>query len=449
MRIDSPRLPTTTLTLWVALVTGTIAVKHVTIDTNLTMSKLTYGTSLSQTSLSVNVACLENIRQDDDDIEAIAKDAKKVMALMRLKSMDVNQRPELKQTVLRHLKRSEGDVTQWLKFAERFELPETGANLFKIASTASDDSQATLAIRLLVKLNQIEKITSAIQSQRQEDPELELENRPTANDAASPPESKAALAAEKIAGLAQLATRLGLAEDESIQSWMRAEILESNRYPQAIANTLVRALVRTRTGATFVLDLAEKKTLPSSVRLAAAEALSRHRDEKIKSQAVAILPPPTSSQKPLSPIAELVNRTGDVEDGRKVFFGTGTCNKCHVVGKEGVSVGPDLSEIGSKLSPDAMYTSIIDPSAAISHNYENYAVQTIDGKLLTGLLVSETEDEVILKSPEGVPTSNPTQDIEQMKKLDVSLMPSDLIRVMSQDDLIDLVEYLSTLKKVN
>ena len=118
-----------------------------------------------------------------------------------------------------------------------------------------------------------------------------------------------------------------------------------------------------------------------------------------------------------------------------------------MVNNQGSSVGPDLSEIGSKLARDAMYTAILDPSAAISHNYENYAVQTLDGKLVTGLLTSESDEKVVLKSAEGVPVEIAREDIDEMKKLEQSLMPEDLARPMSEQDLVDLVEYLTTLKK--
>lgn len=39
----------------------------------------------------------------------------------------------------------------------------------------------------------------------------------------------------------------------------------------------------------------------------------------------------------------------------------GTCNKCHLVRGEGKQIGPDLTEIGSKLSREAMFESILYP----------------------------------------------------------------------------------------
>jgi mono/diheme cytochrome c family protein len=101
----------------------------------------------------------------------------------------------------------------------------------------------------------------------------------------------------------------------------------------------------------------------------------------VRQAAAEVLPlPKARGGASLPPVAELVKRKGDAKAGRAVFAGTGTCGKCHVVNGEGKSVGPDLSGIGAKLSPLALYESILAPSAAISHNYETWTVVTDDGR---------------------------------------------------------------------
>ena len=77
----------------------------------------------------------------------------------------------------------------------------------------------------------------------------------------------------------------------------------------------------------------------------------------------------------------LLSLDGDVARGENVFkTEAAQCSKCHVVKGEGKSVGPDLSEIGSKLTRSAMFEAILYPSAGISHGYENWSVVTIDGR---------------------------------------------------------------------
>ena len=114
---------------------------------------------------------------------------------------------------------------------------------------------------------------------------------------------------------------------------------------------------------------------------------------------------------------------------------------------EGKDVGPDLTEIGSKLSKEAMYVSILDPSAGVSFNYETYVARTLDGTTLSGILVSQTDDSVELKTAESIVHKLKRDDIEALKKLPTSLMPADLQKQLKADDLVDIVEYLTTLKK--
>ena len=87
---------------------------------------------------------------------------------------------------------------------------------------------------------------------------------------------------------------------------------------------------------------------------------------------------------------------------QRAVLATATCSKCHIVDGQGKDVGPNLSEIGSKLGKDALLVAILDPSAGISHNYETFLAVTDDGKVISGMLVSKTDDEVVLKDAEAI-----------------------------------------------
>jgi putative heme-binding domain-containing protein len=89
----------------------------------------------------------------------------------------------------------------------------------------------------------------------------------------------------------------------------------------------------------------------------------------------------------------------------------------------------------------------LDPSAGISHSYESYAALTESGQVVVGLMVSQTDEEVVLKDAEGIQRTLPRVSLEELKVLEKSLMPDNLVAALSVEDLVNLVEYLTTLRK--
>jgi putative heme-binding domain-containing protein len=130
-----------------------------------------------------------------------------------------------------------------------------------------------------------------------------------------------------------------------------------------------------------------------------------------------------------------------------VFFSTGTCHKCHVVDNMGREIGPNLTEIGSKLSREAMFESVLYPSAGISHNFELWTVVKTDGTTLNGLLVSNTDAEVSIKGDDALVRAIPKSEVEELVKQKISLMPADLQKTMTTQELADVTEYMQSLKK--
>jgi putative heme-binding domain-containing protein len=119
---------------------------------------------------------------------------------------------------------------------------------------------------------------------------------------------------------------------------------------------------------------------------------------------------------------------------------------CHKVGAKGVDFGPGLGAIGAKLPKEALYDAIINPNAGISMGFETSEVRLRSGGLAMGIVRSETQDEVVLVLPGGALQKVPRTDVQQIKKLPVSMMPSGLNQALTQQDLVDLVEYLATLR---
>ena len=88
-------------------------------------------------------------------------------------------------------------------------------------------------------------------------------------------------------------------------------------------------------------------------------------------------------------MTELLVYVGNSERGRTIFEQT-TCVQCHQVNGTGINFGPDLSEIGSKLSKQGLYESILDPDATVSPAFQAVNIVRRDGKAFLRFYYSET-----------------------------------------------------------
>jgi putative heme-binding domain-containing protein len=211
----------------------------------------------------------------------------------------------------------------------------------------------------------------------------------------------------------------------------------------------VRSLAGIQEGAMLLLRLARVDKLPSDLKFVATVELNNVRWPNLQAEAAQTLPLPRGQDaQPLPPIAELVTMKGDPKRGAEIFRrDTVACIKCHQVNGEGTDIGPNLSEIGTKLGKDALYEAILDPSAGISFGYETWQVELKNGDEAFGLIVSETADEIAVKTQTGIVTKYKKTDITKREKQKLSIMPAGLQQTLTTRDLVDLLEYLASLRK--
>jgi quinoprotein glucose dehydrogenase len=138
---------------------------------------------------------------------------------------------------------------------------------------------------------------------------------------------------------------------------------------------------------------------------------------------------------------------GDVELGRKIFFERAdvSCLKCHAINQQGGNAGPDLAGIGGKQNRDYLLESLVHPQKHIAPGYETIIVRNKKGDVVSGVLKSETDAEIVLDIPEKGPMTIKKSDIDR-RKGGQSAMPPDIIKTLSKRDLRNLVEYLASLK---
>ena len=195
-----------------------------------------------------------------------------------------------------------------------------------------------------------------------------------------------------------------------------------------------------------LLETYIQTTKDAGLQQEAAKALSKVGNAKQKEIAQKYLnsTKPTTTSTTLD-IAKLSKRKGNPVKGKIAY--QKLCVACHVAEDIGIDYGPALTEIGDKLPKSELYTAIIAPNAGVSFNYEGWTFQMKDGTSTAGIIHSETDSDITLRMPGGLRQTYPKTKIQSREKMKTSLMPPGLHLALQEQELIDLIEYLASLKK--
>jgi putative heme-binding domain-containing protein len=136
----------------------------------------------------------------------------------------------------------------------------------------------------------------------------------------------------------------------------------------------------------------------------------------------------------------LRSRPGDPHAGVLVF--KKLCGQCHKIHGEGEDVGPDITQNG-RASFEQLLSNVFDPSLVIGSAYQATTVATTDGRVLTGLLAEEGPARVVLKTQGGKQEVIAREEVEAMKIIPLSLMPEELEKQLSEQELRDLFSFLT------
>jgi putative heme-binding domain-containing protein len=130
---------------------------------------------------------------------------------------------------------------------------------------------------------------------------------------------------------------------------------------------------------------------------------------------------------------------GIPKPGRQIFLDQ--CARCHTLYGKGGNVGPDLTTY-RRDDLESMLRNIVNPSAEIREGYTSYVVATADGRTLTGVLVDQDRNVVVLRGGDSKELTLPRESIEEMKPSTASLMPEGLLKNLSEQQVRDLFAYL-------
>lgn len=201
------------------------------------------------------------------------------------------------------------------------------------------------------------------------------------------------------------------------------------------------------TSLSFWLAKLQSGDVPAGLQLDILEAAKRSSDETLKSGAKEYLDA-LQNDGALTDQYVMCLQGGNAREGKTIFFGraAASCRRCHLVNGDGAAVGPDLSEIAKDKDRRYLLEAIIEPNKAIAKGFATKVLVLFDGRIVSGIVRSETEDQITLVKPTGEVVVVPVDDVDAEAE-GLSGMPADLYKSLSRSEIRDLVAYLATLKK--
>ncbi|MEW4571398.1 HEAT repeat domain-containing protein, partial [Tautonia sp. JC769] len=222
---------------------------------------------------------------------------------------------------------------------------------------------------------------------------------------------------------------------------------ESGANPSA----LVAALANRRGGPEALVTALDGASLPpDAAKLAARAARSARRDDSSLADAfnraggLDADPEPATPEQVAALVADLRTQ-GDPALGERIYRREEMqCIKCHAIAGAGGKVGPGLESIGASAPDDYLVESLLLPNSAIKEGYHAIVVATDDGRILNGIPIRETADQLVLRDAEGAEIAIPASSIEE-RALGGSLMPNGLVDPLTRAELLNLTAFLAAL----
>ncbi len=190
-----------------------------------------------------------------------------------------------------------------------------------------------------------------------------------------------------------------------------------------------------------LIDQLKEKQLSPSLSLELKEAVEASGSETLKAKIAAIKPG-------ASPMDEYLEALfgGNRNNGRNTFNynSTAQCVRCHSMGGEGGSVGPNLAKIGATLSREQILQALIEPSARLSPGFGTVFLKLKDGQEVIGTLAKENEHELVITTSDAEPLVIPVARIAKRENMPSS-MPA-MGSLLSKREIRDVVEFLANMK---
>jgi cytochrome c oxidase cbb3-type subunit 3 len=135
---------------------------------------------------------------------------------------------------------------------------------------------------------------------------------------------------------------------------------------------------------------------------------------------------------------------GDPKRGQELYQAKGHCSQCHIINGQGGSLGPELTEIGSRRSAAHLRAAILDPQSTLSEDFLQVQLVTKVGARISGVRLNEDTFSIQVRDLNGGVHSFFKEDLKELKReTGKSPMPS-FRGVLSTSEVDDLVAYLAS-----
>ena len=212
-------------------------------------------------------------------------------------------------------------------------------------------------------------------------------------------------------------------------------------YTPGLREEVLSALLAQAYHGPGVLSAVEAHAVPASaIDALHRRQLTQHRDPGIKKRAEKLFGTVAGDRaKVYEDYKDVATAKADPAHGRAVF--RRECASCHRLDGEGSAVGPDLFGIRNQ-PKESILLHVLVPDHEITPGFGAYMVATKDGRVLTGLVASESPTSITLRQPLGKEDTILRSEIDELAASQQSLMPQGLEKNISRQEFADLLGYL-------
>jgi len=216
--------------------------------------------------------------------------------------------------------------------------------------------------------------------------------------------------------------------------------------PAQLSVQIAQVLCYGHDGAVALLEAVEAGK--ASARLlketAVARQLTRHnipdRDEQVERLTASLPPEDDRIQQLIAQRREHFEQASkDAQRGLAVY--QKNCSACHRVGNEGKKIGPELDGVGLR-GPERLIEDLLDPSRNVDQAFRATLLTTVDGRVVSGLVLREEGNVLILADAEGKEVRVPMDEIDERETSPLSPMPANVAELVSPDDFNHLLAFL-------